>query len=173
MKKKLIVICDACPIIFLAKINCLKNIKLLLGKNIIIPEIILKEVLSPVITPFEERVLDNFIKDIKVIKAKERLFKSKALSKADNFLLSYAVKNKVDLVLSDDNLIRKVSKYEKINVLGTLGVLLNSLKKGLNSSEEIKSKINQLIKLHNFRISIEVYEEVITTINNYNKLNRL
>ena len=144
MKKKRIVICDACSIIFLSKIDYLKNIQSIFDGKILVPEIILKKVLTPKISPFEERVVNNFIKEAKVIKIKKGNIKSKALSLSDNILLSFSIEKKVDFLLSDDSMIRKIVQYEKIKVIGTLGIILKSVDLGLISSKEAKKKLDSL-----------------------------
>ncbi len=57
----MIVVADAAPLIFLAKINQLSLITELFNAEILIPSVVSKEILGPVIPPSEERMLTAFL----------------------------------------------------------------------------------------------------------------
>ncbi len=162
---------DAGPIIFLGKINQLWLISELFKGDILLPQIIKSEILTPLLPPAEERALTLFLKQCK-IEITEAEFSSKALSYTDNCILTYAVRNKVDILLSDDRLVRNVAFNENIRPIGTLGILLLAMKKSLLNPQNIRGLINELIHNHKFRISIDVFEAVLDSIEDYRKSKR-
>ena len=56
---------------------------------------------------------------------------------------------------------------EGIRPLGTLGVLLRAMRKDLLSPVETRKLVDVLIRLHSFRIGIEVYQAVLAEIESY------
>ena len=67
----------------------------------------------------------------------------------------------------DDHKARNVAKGLGLNVKGTLGLLLTFLDKKLISKNEFRDIIDDLIKA-DFRISIELYNEVLQKAENFN-----
>ena len=98
----MIILCDSSPLIFLGKIDQLNLIQKLFKGEVLIPKIIKKEVLTTLLPPEEERSLVPFLNQSKIIEINETEFSSKSLSYADNCILTYAVKHKVDVLLSDE-----------------------------------------------------------------------
>ena len=57
----MIVVADASPLIFLGKLGQLDLICRLFGKKILVAEAVRDEILSPTISPAEERLLLSFL----------------------------------------------------------------------------------------------------------------
>lgn len=158
------VICDACPLIFLAKLNKLDLIQRLFSGDIIILSIIKEEILAQSIPAAEEAALLFFLETCKIIDQSERDFSSTTLSNADNYLLTYAIKEGADILISDDKLVRRTAAAAAIRSVGTLGILLRAMSRSILTPKCTRELINELIHTHHFRISIEVFESVLRII---------
>ncbi|MHC4884994.1 MAG: DUF3368 domain-containing protein [Planctomycetota bacterium] len=156
----MLIVADACPLIFLARLNHLSLLTSLF-RQITVPHCIMDEVLAPGGVGSEQIRLRSFLGSCQILDAPEEIFPSKALSVADNRLLSLCCRHKADLLLTDDALVRRIATQEGIRPLGTLGVLLQSAERRLISVRKTRCLVNALIEEHGFRISIEVYETVL------------
>jgi predicted nucleic acid-binding protein len=160
----IILIADAAPVIFLAKINQLTLISELFDADILVPSVIQNEILCPNVPPDEERLLSAFLSNCKVVDLRNPDIFAKALSFADNCVLTLAHKEHADFVLSDDRLFRRVAVIEGFRVVGTLGILLQAKRGSLISKENAVGLLDQLVEEHSFRISTRVYEAVRKTL---------
>ena len=160
----MILVADAAPFIFLSKINQLSLISRLIDPEILIPAAIKNEVLGPEIPPDEERLLTRFLSSCHVLPLSKPTSFAKALSFADNCILTLAVEKQADIILSDDRLLRKMAVIEGFQVIGTIGVLIRAAKLSLISKKKALKLLDELVKDHNFRISTQVYEIARNTI---------
>ena len=80
------------------------------------------------------------------------------LSYADNCILTLAVKEQANIVLSDDRLLRKTAVIEGIRVIGTIGILIRATKASLLIAKKSIEILDELVEEHHFRISTRVYE---------------
>jgi predicted nucleic acid-binding protein len=156
----MVLILDAAPVIFLAKINCLPLLAKLFDADIIVAAAVRDELFGPEVPPDEERLLTAFLTTCKIMNISEPEIYARALSFADNCILTLAHKEHADMVLSDDRLLRKLAAIEGFRVVGTLGVLFHTEKKKLLTAKKALSLLDQLVEEHNFRISTRVYETV-------------
>ena len=157
-------VADAAPLIFLSKINQLSLISGLFEAEILIPEAVQNEVLGLDVQPDEERLLTGFLSSCRILIIREPTSFAKALSFADNCILTLAVEKRADMILSDDRLLRKTAVIEGFQVIGTIGVLIRAAKSSLISQKETVKLLDELVKYHNFRISTQVYEIARNTI---------
>jgi len=162
----MILIADAAPLIFLGKINQLSLISKLFNAEIFTPSAVRIEILGPELPPDEERILTAFLSGCKIVDLKHPDIFARALSFADNCVLTLAHREGADLILSDDRLLRKVAIIEGFHVTGTIGVLLRARKKTLLSKKKATDLLNQLVEEHYFRIGIRVYEAARKAIAN-------
>lgn len=81
------------------------------------------------------------------------------LGKGEAEAITLAVDLKADLLILDDLLARQVAETLGLNVVGTVGVLVEARQKGMLS--EIKPCLDDLIDLAGFRISGELYSRVL------------
>lgn len=160
----MIVVADAAPLIFLAKINQLVLIPMFCDGEILVPSKVRHEILGLGIPPDEERLLAAFLSKCKVADVKKPDVFAKALSFADNCVLTLACKSKADVLIADDRLLRKVAIMEGIRVIGTLGILIWATQKQLVSSKKAHHLLNELVEEHSFRISTAVYEVALSAI---------
>lgn len=154
----MILIADAAPLIFLAKINQLPLLTELFKPEILVPLVVRNEVLGPDVPPDEERSLTRFISGYKLLKLRKPTNFAKALSFADNCILTLAIRERTDFVLSDDRLLRKTAVIEGPRVIGTIGVLLRATKASILTPEKSIMLLDELVEEHNFRVAIKVYE---------------
>ena len=154
------VVADACPLIFLAKIRCLDLLERLFGSGICLAESVRRESVAGPLTPAEAETLARFLEAAVVERVPAVRKHAAALSRADHETLALALKRKAGLLLTDDRLLRELAVFEGVRPMGTLGVLLLAVRKGLLAKRAAKGHVDTLVRLHGFRISIEVYEAV-------------
>jgi len=160
----MIVVADASPLIFLAKIGQLDLIHRLFPGTVLIPHGVHRELLASPITPAEEQGLLGFIKSCRVVHVSRPRHYATALSKPDNEVLTLASRRRATRVLSDDRLLRQLAATEGLRPMGTLGLLLRAMEKGLAAQAQTRQRVEQLIQQHQFRISIEVYDAMLQRI---------
>lgn len=150
----MIIISDSSPLISLAIIGRLDLLEKLY-KDIHVPFAVYKEVTEEE-KPFSKE-LKNFLKDkIKNVSnrlAVEVLVSDIGIGESEAIVL--ALEEKPDLVLIDDLKARKFAKMNGLEIIGTMGILLEAKENGL--IEEIKPFISELI-LNGIRISNKIIE---------------
>jgi len=163
----MIVVADASPLIFLAKVRRLDIVPRLLGRDIRVPKQVRDEVLAPDVDPVESRELQGFLDacTIEVVRRPRRF--ASAMSRADAAALTLAVRHHANILLCDEQITRLMAAAEGIRPLGTLGVLLRAMRKDLLSPVETRKLVDVLIRLHSFRIGIEVYQAILAEIESY------
>src|ERR1035437_7970237 len=157
----MIVVADASPLIFLGKIGQLGLIPVLFEGTVWIPSSVRNEVLAPPISPAETRVLSAFLARCQIVKVARPERFSSSMSRADNDALTLALRKHADLLLADERLLRDMAVIEGIRPVGTLGILLLAMRKGLLSAAETRLHVDTLIRDHRFRIGIALYEIVL------------
>ncbi len=168
----MILIADAAPLIFLSKINQLSLLAGLFDAEIMVPEPVRNEILGPEIPPDEERLLTDFLSHCRIVSLHKPQRFARALSFADNCILSLAVEKRADLILSDDRLLRKTAVIENFRVIGTIGVLIHATNSSLLSPKRSVEILDELVRDHSYRISTRVYEmarEAIEKIRSWQK----
>ena len=66
--------------------------------------------------------------------------------------------------MADERLLRRVAVQENIAVIGFLGGLLLSARKGILSVAEVRSDINECVSQHGCRISIALYQRLMSEL---------
>jgi len=160
----MILVADAAPLIFISKINQLSLISRLFNPEILIPAAVRNEILGPEVPPDEERLLTGFLSNCHILTLLKPTRFAKALSFADNCILTLALEKQADMILSDDRLLRKTAVIEGFQVIGTIGVLIRAAKLSFTSQKKTVKLLDELVKDHNFRISTQVYEITRNTI---------
>ena len=154
----MIIVADSAPLIFLAKINQLPLLTGLFKAGIVVPVVVRNEILGPEVPPDEERLLTGFLSGCQVVALRKPTRFAQALSYADNCILTLAVKERANMVLSDDRLLRKTAVIEGLRVIGTIGILIRATKVSLLTAKKSVELLDELVEEHNFRISTRVYE---------------
>ncbi|NYB72922.1 DUF3368 domain-containing protein [Sedimentibacter hydroxybenzoicus DSM 7310] len=153
------IIANSTPIIALNKIGRLDLLKQIYGK-IIIPYAV-----------YEEIILDSNLKEsndfieesgfIKIIKIKNEEAKKifvASLHKGEVEVMILAKEIEADLCIIDDLLARKYARYYKLNITGTIGVILKAKELGIVTI--IKPILDELI-ICGIYIDTKLYNKVL------------
>lgn len=164
----MIVVSDATPVISLLKINQL-NLLHGLFQEVLIPQAVYDELtLNPA---FEKEAIQikecTFITKVEVGQEfSVNLFQRvTGLDRGESEAIIYTDNEGADLILMDEIKGRKVAVQMGLNVMGTLGILLEAYEQKLLSREEIFSGLDILKNSRRF-ISEALYKQLIEKINN-------
>jgi len=160
----MIVVSNASPIIFLWKIKKLDSL-FKLYRIIYIPKKVFEE-----LSKQEDDYFKSYLQYFKIEKIEEKLL-SFQLHEGESEAVNLAIKKKADLILLDDKKARIVAKSFGIKIKGTLGLLLAFLDKKLISYDEFRALLDELIQI-NFRIGINLYNEVLKDAENIGKTHK-
>ena len=160
----MIIVADASPMIFLGKIGQLELVSSLFKGVVFVPSSVRDEVLAVPISPSEARVLQEFLGRCRIVKVVHPECFSGAMSRSDNEALTLAIRKHADLLLADERLMRDMAVIEHIRPVGTLGVLLLAMRKGLLSPAETRRLVEELVRDYSFRIGVALYDSVMVHI---------
>lgn len=158
------VLCDASPLIFLAKLDRLDLIRMVLGDQIFVLRLVVDEVCRLDAPPVELDRLNRFMENVEVIAFEESDHPSLSLSRCDRASLAWAKWYRPDWLLADERLLRRVASNEGLSVIGTLGLLFEAARSQHISKEELRHSINGLVGEYGFRISVDLYREILLEI---------
>ena len=165
----MIVVADASPLIFLAKIRRLALIHRLLGRDVRLPTLIRDEVLAPNVDPAEQRALETFLAACKIKAVRQPRRFASPMSRADDAALTLAIRDRADILLCDEKITRMMAQTEGVRPLGTLGIVLRAMRQQVMPPSEAKRLLDDLIQPHGFRIGIEVYRAALSEIERHAK----
>ncbi len=155
----MIVISDTTAISNLIQIQEFELLKKLY-QEIIIPERVYEElrILAEFDIQIEELLKAEWI-DIKEVKSQELIdpFRKK-LDRGEAEAIALAIEMQADYLLIDEKEGRKIARENQLEIVGTLGILINGKKSGL--IESIVEKMDDLRKI-GFWISDSLYQEII------------
>ena len=158
------IVCDASPLIFLAKLDALHLIQNLLGPRVIVLRCVADEILSPSAGALERRRLEAFLNTVYIVDFSESGYESRALSQADCRILTYAVRVKASWLVVDERLLRRVAVSEGLRVVGFLGLLIEAARSGAMSAESVRQSVKTAISAHHLRISLQLYQQLIARL---------
>lgn len=155
------VVCDASPLIFLAKLDRLEIIRTLLGGDVVVLRCVVDEVLAVAgdENP-EQRRLRDFLQSVRIVDFTDTTYQSGRLSVSDGRTLTYAVSHRVAWLVVDERLLRRIAAHEGIATIGTLGLLVAAVRRGLLTRKEAMDDVDTAISSHHLRISIALYREI-------------
>ncbi len=160
----MIVVADASPLIFLAKIRRLGAIFRVLSRDVRVPKQVCDEVLAPGADPAEIREIDRFLDQCQLREVRRPRLFAAGMSRADNAALTLAIREGAEILLCDERITRQLAEDEGIRPLGTLGVMLREVRAQVLSAEEARRLLDRLVQRHGFRIGVELYSEVLRRI---------
>ncbi len=160
----MIVVADASPLIFLAKLRRLDLIAGLFGTDIRVPQAVADEVLDCGTDRVEHDRLTEFLRECRVEGVRQPQSFASAMSRADNEALTMAVRAGAGVLLCDDKLTRRMAEAEGIRPLGTLGILLKAMRHRKIPPDEARALLDCLVESHDFRIGIGVYQAAMKEI---------
>lgn len=156
------IVSDASPLIFLAKVNKLSLLKELF-KEVLIEEEVRKEVVekgkeenSSDALIIEKAIKESWIKVEKLKKKKGEDRKFKSIHEGEENSILLAKKHK-SLLLIDEEEGREIARVMGLKARGTLYVLKKGVEKNVISKKEAIETLDELIEKGNFRISPEIY----------------
>lgn len=161
-----VIVCDASPLIFLAKLNLLHLIDGVLGKRIHVLQCVVDEACSERSSALETSRLQQFFKTVQIVDcdAAGDGNELSALSTSDQATLHWAISHHADLILVDERLLRRVALENGIEVVGFLGVLVAAARSGLLPKADAKDAIDTAVSAHHCQISIALYQRIIMEI---------
>lgn len=160
----MIVVADASPLIFLAKVRRLPLITRLLGRDIRIPRAVRDEAIRPGSDPAELDALKTFFKICRIETVRRPRPFAAPMSRADNEALTLAVRVQADILLCDERVMRTMGEAEGIRPLGTLGILLRAVRRKIVMPSDARDLVDTLVRSHGLRIGIEVYQAVLAEL---------
>ena len=154
------VVCDASPLIFLAKLNRLELITRLLGADVVVLQCVVDEVFTGTHDhdPEQSR-LEAFLKSVRTVAFAQSRYTSGRLSVSDRQTLTYAIRHHAAWLLADERLLLRVAQNEGIATIGTLGLLAGAARRGLLSRRAALADLDTAISSHRFRISVALYQK--------------
>jgi predicted nucleic acid-binding protein len=156
-----LIVCDASPLIFLAKLDRLNLIGEVLGHEVFVLQCVVEEVTSAKAGPLESERLRAFFDGVEVVDFEASAYASKALSQADQSTLTWAMENRADWLLADERLLRRIAMEKGMRVVGFLGLLLEAGRRGILTAGEVKAAIDDAVSKHGCRISIALYQRLL------------
>lgn len=155
------VICDASPLIFLAKVDQLELIAKVMGCPIVVLSCVVREVLSKRAAPLEAHRLRTWLSNVETVDYENSLFATDALSRSDRATLAWAVKNRAECLLADERLLRRFAQEYGIRAIGFCGILIQASQKGYLSRDEALRSVKIAIQEHGLRISVQLYQKIL------------
>jgi len=163
--KKSSVVSNAGPLIHLSKIGLLHLLKKLYAE-VVIPAKVKFEVVDqgkkkgfPDALLIEKAIEEGWItvKEVKTNKSLLSSAKTLGLEEAEIEVIQYAYQTKATALI-DDEAAREFARILGVTVRGSLGVLLEGLKRGILTRKEALKKLDELSEV--MYISMEVYKLV-------------
>ena len=110
--------------ILLGKLRRLGLIHRVLRADIFVPSVVRDEVLAPPLDPWESREFQRFLDGVHIQAVATPQRFALGMSRADNAVLTLAVRMKADLLVADERITRRIAGVRSV---GTLGLLLQAL----------------------------------------------
>jgi len=165
-----ILVLNSTPMIYLAKVNALELLEKLPEKKVI-PNSVYEEVVTKgkkrgaADALLIEKAIDRGILEVREVKNK-KLFKTLAqipgLHRTDAEVLALSKELNATAIVDEDKA-RGVADVNDVPNRGTGYLLLRFSKLGLLTKEEVKTKVDEMIKF-GWRCSTEVYAEILKSV---------
>ncbi len=159
-----VVVSDACPIIFLAKLDRLALIQAVFPGTILLPASVQRELTQKTIPSAEQRRIRDWLMHCRVETVRSSLFPALALSLADRHVLTLAAKHPNAIILTDDSLMWRIALAEGLPVAGTLGLMIRAVRAKLVTQPDALHAIDELVTQHQLRVSVDLYQEALRQI---------
>lgn len=157
----MLVVSDTTTLTNLIKIDLIHLVRKLYGR-ITIPQAVYDELIE---VSANEKFLKvaNWIsvEQVKDRKLVEKLQHTLDLGESEAIVL--AVELKADILIMDERIGRKTAEKYGLRIIGLLGILIGSKKRGYIDS--VQSHIDVLIERYGFRVSESVYNKVLRLAN--------
>ena len=158
----MIVLCDASPLIFLAKLNRLHLIPQLLGPDVVVLQCVVNEVLGTAqVQHPEQQRLAAWLQSVRVVESIDSDYEAGRLSASDRQTLTYAVRQRAAWLVADERLMRRIAVAEGVATIGTLGLLAGAARRGLITRQQALEDLATLVSKHRLRISVLLYQRFL------------
>ena len=157
------VVCDASPLIFLAKI---KRLGFLDIYSLYVPSQVETEIIKGINWKREDaRLINEYLKQRKVIPIKIPILRDLPdfLGIGEKAVISLALKQKIERVLIDESKARMVARFKGLKPKGTLGVLWDSYRVGNIDRKTLEALSLELIE-KGYRIKEELLVEFLKRV---------
>jgi hypothetical protein len=151
------------PLIHLAQIRELSLLKELFGEVLITDAVkgeVVKEKEHSDVVLIENAIQEGWIRVVK--SSGGRRFSRFGIHDAEASLISYAIKENIGVILLDDDAARELARTLDLKVRGSIGVVIESLKKGKISKVRALKILDELNRI--MYLSSEVYKIARDTI---------
>ena len=159
-----VIVCDASPLIFLAKLNRLNLIPDVLQGRVSVLKCVVREVSSDNAGVTETTRMSAFLDSVEIIDFQAPEGSSKALSPSDQSTLTWAIEHRADWLVADERLLRRVAREEDISTVGFLGILVEAARQGILSATEAREAIDESISRHGCRIAVALYQRILSEL---------
>jgi len=156
-----LVVCDASPLIFLAKVDQLQLLATIPGGDCIVVESVAQELVSEQAGPVEKSRLEAWLSGAQIVSSPGRIVESQALSTSDHASLTWAVEHHAAWVVADDRLLRRFARDHGIATIGFCGILIQAAALGLLTAARARHLLDEAISQHGLRISLPVYQAAL------------
>ncbi|MBI4016076.1 MAG: DUF3368 domain-containing protein [Candidatus Aenigmarchaeota archaeon] len=153
------IVCDASPLIFLARIN---KLYFLDTYQILIPDQVYAEIkIGKEKGKNEFIIIDHYISQRKIHMEKTEILirLPTTIAEGEAAVISLALQHKIQTVLIDERKARTIAKLHDLQPKGVLAVLVEQKKQGKITDKEFKELLTKLIHF-GFRISEELLSRV-------------
>ncbi len=159
-----VVICDASPLIFLAKLAGLELIQRVVPGRLVVLGCVVREVLSERAGPDEVDRLRTWLQSVEVIEYEDSLFPTSVLSQSDRSTLAWAVNHSAAWLVADERLLRRVARQRGIHVIGFCGILVKAVERGHLPAREARAMLDAAVDQHGLRISVALYRRIVEAL---------
>jgi len=159
-----VVVCDASPLIFLAKLDRLSLIEQVLGGRVVVLRCVVEEAMPEHADPVEKNRLGRFFEMADIVDYEVGEGASAALSRSDRSTLRWARENEADWLVVDERMLRRVARDEGLAVIGFLGILIGAVDCGILSAREVREAVDEAVGEHGCRISVAVYRRILAEL---------
>lgn len=170
----MIAIINASPLIYLGKIGALTLVPKLFSHcytTLLVKEAILRKENTPEYPILEEVFSDWLkIKEPKNQNLRKRLEEMQIHpGEASIIALGKELQDKVkeNVIIIDDLAAREIARTLDLNITGTIGVILKSMRLEIITKKKSKNFIQFLVENTTFRISATLYSKVLKAIDNF------
>ena len=167
------VVCDASPLISLAKLNQL-GLLIELYDQILMPFEVYNEVVTEGIRlglpdAYDIKLLIDkkyiVVKKTSVLDLSESEYKTIDIGEAK--VISLAIKERADIVLIDELTARNIARKKKLTIKGTIGVLIDAYRKELITFRQLEILIETIEEHPDLWISKELCEQVLKSLKKF------
>lgn len=154
-------VCDTGPIMHLSEIESLKTLEIF--SQMIVPEEVMNELRrNKIIVKLEMVRLNSQGKDNAYLFANEYF-----LDLGEAQAIALCIQEKADYFLTDDLEAREVAKKFKLEVHGTIGIILRAFREKILTKKEAAEKIRQLQTKSSLFITSNLIEKVLLEIEGF------